>query len=378
VSLIPHYTSRREPDGKYIVSFGNDRYFKISEQTANMMASLACTDSIADAYLVYAAQTNTTLGREAFSERAAAVIAKFNAPARHKYISMRTTLLSAAVVGKLAVLLRPLFLPRCTLPLLAGLVLAVWWRGGLSFEGAPGAKFSVPLFLLLLFLDVLAHELGHLTACRHFGGKHGELGFGFYLMIPVAYADVTGVWMLDKVQRVIVNLSGIYFELVYVAILLIFQREIGPVAIGVVALISGRLVYTLIPFLRSDGYWVLCDLIGVHDLLPRAQKAMREVGRAIWQLRSPVDVLTQPSAMTLASYGLVNAAFFPVFFFGVLGGYCQLVLDFPSLLIGAIRDFWAYGDTELAWSPGIFLVMMFYVTVFRICLLQAAAYLKRL
>ena len=64
---------------------------------------------------------------------------------------------------------------------------------------------------LLVFMVVssLFHELGHASACKHFGIRHGGIGFGLYLNFPVLYTDVTEVWRLRRADRCIVNLGGV-------------------------------------------------------------------------------------------------------------------------------------------------------------------------
>ena len=115
------------------------------------------------------------------------------------------------------------------------------------------------LFIFILgFVSVTFHELGHATATSYFGAKHGGIGGGFYLFSPVYFADVSDIWKLKPSQRIVVNLAGIYFELIisslYILIGFIWGKEI--------LLITGVLIFTksllnLNPFLRSDGYWIL-------------------------------------------------------------------------------------------------------------------------
>ena len=56
------------------------------------------------------------------------------------------------------------------------------------------------------------HELGHASACKYFGVRHGGVGFGLYLTFPVLYTDVTEIWKLNRRQRCVVNWAGVYFQ----------------------------------------------------------------------------------------------------------------------------------------------------------------------
>ncbi|PVV61183.1 hypothetical protein DD829_03175, partial [Chryseobacterium sp. HMWF035] len=65
---------------------------------------------------------------------------------------------------------------------------------------------------LFLFVILIIHELGHVTATQFFKQKTYSIGFGLYLIFPVFYADVTNIWALSKYKRIVVNLAGIFFQ----------------------------------------------------------------------------------------------------------------------------------------------------------------------
>lgn len=72
--------------------------------------------------------------------------------------------------------------------------------------------YSILGLLVFMLGSSLFHELGHASACKYYGIKHGGIGFGLYLNIPVLYTDVTEVWQLKRSQRCVVNLAGVYFQ----------------------------------------------------------------------------------------------------------------------------------------------------------------------
>jgi putative peptide zinc metalloprotease protein len=83
-------------------------------------------------------------------------------------------------------------------------------------------KSIISLFIITLFSGIL-HEIGHATSTSLFGSKHGGIGIGFYLFSPVLFADVTDIWRLSKTKRIIVNLSGIYFEILFCTTILLLN-----------------------------------------------------------------------------------------------------------------------------------------------------------
>lgn len=58
--------------------------------------------------------------------------------------------------------------------------------------------YSILGLLVFMLGSSLFHELGHASACKYYGIKHGGIGFGLYLNIPVLYTDVTEVWQLKR------------------------------------------------------------------------------------------------------------------------------------------------------------------------------------
>ncbi|SHM95294.1 hypothetical protein [Flavobacterium chilense] len=133
--------------------------------------------------------------------------------------------------------------------------------------------------IVLIYLGFAAiglfHELGHAASSRFYGKPSEEIGFGFYLIFPVFYTDVTKIWNLGRGKRVVVNLAGIYFQLLinllfYVLYVLIDNVE-TKIAIKFFFLSNIiLLVYSLNPFLRNDGYWVYSDFFGIPNLMSEA------------------------------------------------------------------------------------------------------------
>lgn len=58
--------------------------------------------------------------------------------------------------------------------------------------------YTVMGLVAFTIISSFIHELGHASACKHFGLKHGGIGFGLYLNFPVLYTDVTEIWKLNR------------------------------------------------------------------------------------------------------------------------------------------------------------------------------------
>jgi putative peptide zinc metalloprotease protein len=162
----------------------------------------------------------------------------------------------------------------------------------------------------LTMFGVVVHELGHLTACSRFGARHGGIGLGVYWCMPVLYAEVSGAWMLPRLQRAVVDAGGVYFQCGYL------------IALGAAYLASGAtpfleamawthflMLHTLNPVLKYDGYWLLTDLGGLSNLHERIRMSTRQawhaMGRAAEERWPSLEQL-----VLLSAFGVMATAYF--------------------------------------------------------------------
>jgi len=162
--------------------------------------------------------------------------------------------------------------------LLSGL--AILYASTISLSGI--SDFITPAHILpyipLAICSCIAHELGHASACGKFGLKAGSIGFGFYLFMPVFYADVSNTWSLSPRKRIIINIAGMYFQLLISCLLVLiylFTSNEWMLYASLVNIIS--FLPNLNPFVRYDGYWILSDLLGMNNIIPKAEKSFKQV-----------------------------------------------------------------------------------------------------
>jgi len=168
---------------------------------------------------------------------------------------------------------------------------------------------NVYLFLLVMLFSFFVHEFGHATACRNFDCNHGGIGVGLYLIFPVFFADVTSAWRLSKYQRAVIDLGGLYFQ----AILLIFIDLIAlhlnsALCAKLSTVITFTMLYTLNPFLKFDGYWLLSDLSGETNLHRKMRTTIRSIVSQAFKLSSLSNILLKNSKLILA-YSALSIAF---------------------------------------------------------------------
>lgn len=130
---------------------------------------------------------------------------------------------------------------------------------------------------LLIFIVVSSffHELGHASACKYYGLRHGGIGFALYLNFPVLYTNVTEIWKLNRKRRCVVNLAGVYFQCIVLSTLLIIYLITNNEIVKYMVLIMNlNFLITLNPFFKFDGYWIVSDVLGVPNLKERSKELL--------------------------------------------------------------------------------------------------------
>lgn len=188
-------------------------------------------------------------------------------------IRFRVPLIPASVVEWLAIRLKSL----TGNGLLAALSL-LGFAGYLSgTAGSVRVGFSwdlgtVTAGLGLFFLTALWHELGHAAALARSGYPPGGIGAGLLFVIPVLFADVTPVGVLPRAGRIRVDVAGMIFQLAAGGLLMAMATWdlVPPFWSGAMTMAGASALlavcWSSFPFIRSDGYWFLCDVLGLGSL----------------------------------------------------------------------------------------------------------------
>lgn len=121
--------------------------------------------------------------------------------------------------------------------------------------------------ILLMYASLAFHEFGHVTAAYKQNVRVGHIGIGMYLFNPVFYVDMTNTWRLSSKGRVLVDVGGMYFQLITIIPLtligLVTQNEFIYVINTSIMLLT---IMNLIPFIKLDGYWILCDYLELDNI----------------------------------------------------------------------------------------------------------------
>ncbi len=199
----------------------------------------------------------------------------------------------------------------------AGLALAVLHFPELAANVSDRVftNYNVLMLALLYPASKLLHEMGHAYATRANGGEVHEVGIMVLVFFPVPYVDASASSAFpDRWRRVLVGAAGIMVELALAALATIAWVSLSPglaraAAFNLLLLCSvSTLLFNGNPLLRFDGYYVLGDLIEIHNLDQRARKYLTYLTqRFAFGVRTAESPVRAPGeAAWLAGYGVVS------------------------------------------------------------------------
>ncbi len=191
----------------------------------------------------------------------------------------------------------------------------------------------------------VVHELGHALACRAFGARCPDAGVFLMLGMACPYVDVSDSCRLsNRWHRAGIAAAGVYAEFILasIAALIWFGTYDGWLhtfawQIMIVSSIS-TVLFNCNPLMRYDGYFVLCDLLGVPNLRETAMQSMQRFF-ARWLFGA-----AQPTATTKPLFRE-----FAMIAFGSASGIYRLVMvAFLCLAVWHMLNQW-----ELSWMGTI-------------------------
>ncbi len=302
------------------------------------------------------------------------------------YMSIRFTLFKPATIRKVSHIFAPFFEPKLfftssILMLGFSLLLIFFYFDKEAIYDSISIKALV-VTQVISILSLFFHELGHATACRKFGAEHGEIGFGFYMLSPMLYADVSDAWKLSVLKRTIINLGGFYMQIIMCTILgILFLLTLDYFYLLPIYLIILIILVNLNPLFRYDGYWILSDLINVPNL---RRKSFRKLSETIRYIYKPEAKLTLKSRLDffLLGYGALCFGFL-IFFLGAFVLYNpQSVLYFPVHLLEFFKSLFIVDELSFPWLKSELVklgpALIFYFIIFKLFFKRGLIALKEL
>ena len=343
----------------YRVELIDGRHFQINEKLYHVLDALRTAMPLPTLATAVEQRTGQTVALEQLQQLGAHLVEqglvnetgttdmapKPAAPSATSYLGLHyhRDLLSPAVLAPMAQLLQ-VFFKRGVAIVLVALIAAAHVLAYRAMGFPPNIDMesvSWPLIYGVILVSILFHELGHLAACRRWNCSHGPLGFGLYFFNPVFYVDVTAAWRLNRYQRAIVDVGGIYIQLLFVPLsLVLFWLTNDPTYLMIIAIIDLVLLSNLEPFMKLDGYWLLSDLTGIPNLHTRTGEAIRRLGGwLLWRLgrrpaAPPAEAFSQWSGivrMVLIGYVILSIILWPLLIIAMVPMLINAVMTYPAL-----------------------------------------------
>ena len=371
ISIAPLQTSSLR---KLFLLTYSERNFEANQSIVDLLQCVQQSDSIHEACRNYNNLSGKSITEKQFLDlvdKCINPIIDSNKSTRSMPFLYQKELIPSEKMARLSTIFKSLFKP----PIIFFASLAIIFFEVLFFLNVSQLDIldistSTLLLVLILFLcSSLIHELGHASACQFFGINHGGVGLGIYLNFPVFYTDVSGVWKLPAPQRLIVNLGGVYFQLLFlIPLIVIYYYYPTAVLSFFITAINLNLLITLNPFFKFDGYWIMTDLLGVPNLSERSS----EYFKYIWLKIKRKKIETKPFLMQIKMqnrifmtiYTVVVNVFFAFYFFYVIPSFLyHFFKEFPSL-IKQLIDGLSVGITpEFAFIQRIFTQLLFFALI---------------
>jgi CRP-like cAMP-binding protein len=167
--------------------------------------------------------------------------------------------------------------------------------------------------LVLLVLDyvmVFVHELGHALVLVHHGRRVKNAGFQIYFGAPTFFVDTSDGLMLEARQRIVESFGGPYAQMLIGGISAIISWAFPEWILSETMYRYAVLNYlvlsmNLIPLLELDGYWIFSEAIQEPELRP---KSLAFIRHDLWhKLRNRLGF--SRLEVGLAAYGIVGVLF---------------------------------------------------------------------
>lgn len=149
-----------------------------------------------------------------------------------------------------------------------------------SISWAGLAKF----FAAIVVMKVI-HEASHSLAAMRFNCRVRAIGVSFIVFYPRIFTDTTDSWRLPLRQRMLIDCAGILGEVIVGGIAALLWCYLPPgvlkstmfyiFAVGTLStlLVNGN------PLIRYDGYYILCDLLNVENLMGSSAACLKQYWR---------------------------------------------------------------------------------------------------
>lgn len=217
---------------------------------------------------------------------------------------------------------------------------------------------SLLLILTLIplsMLEAILHEIGHAFAVKRFGREVHYMGIGWDWFKPIVFTDTSDMWIAAPRDRIIVNLAGVYVDVIIAGMISLLILAISNPYLQAVMWLYAlytylKAVHMLSPLQNADGYYALMDFVrkphlrksAVKWLLRKFPKALRnpklflENGAEVTYWAACIVYLIVISLITL----IIQTFVLIIFEINSPSKYFNLILPFLVVVFSSLNIIW--------------------------------------
>jgi len=222
---------------------------------------------------------------------------------------------------------------------------------------ATVGKFQFLIILVSVIIIVLIHEIGHSIASFYYKITPKEIGFGLYFIFPALYTDLTEAWKLKKESRIVINIAGIYFQLIvnFFLIVLLYTNFFNNYVLYIIILSSQAIcLFNLNPFFKFDGYWMYTDYFNIPNLRKQTLDLYNDFVKNISSIKEKKNSL------------IVYAFLYLLFILYILSRITTFIFKYQKLVYSNIINNNTSTITIMNWVLFIFSFILIFIVINRI------------
>jgi Zn-dependent protease len=196
------------------------------------------------------------------------------------------------------------------------LLFLIWIWAAYYRQGGADAAWQGVIFITLLFLCVLLHELGHVFAARRYGIKTAD----------VTLWPFGGIASLERIpekpmEELVVAIAGPAVNVVIAAVLILMLgatidpqhlAQLDDPKISMIAKLAGAniflVLFNMIPAFPMDGGRVLRALLAIRLGFARATEIAASIGQGLAVALGLIGIFTNPMLVVIAIFVFLAAS----------------------------------------------------------------------
>lgn len=139
-----------------------------------------------------------------------------------------------------------------------------------TYQISDSYILAIIITFIIFIVSIAIHELGHATVGYRFGLRPSKIVFALYLVTPMVYLKMPGIYSLKPKKRIYVWIAGVYCNLMIASIFTIMAEisygDLRNFCLMVFITNFSLVLVNLSPFLPLDGYFVLSTLLKKPNL----------------------------------------------------------------------------------------------------------------